>query len=328
MKSLTALQKDLILGLLGIAACLIVPWFVHERYWLGELITLLLYAAVAIQWNVLLGHAGVFSLGQMLFFAIGSYSVAMASTYWGISPWVTIPLCGFVASLAALAIGAACLRLETAYVALLTFAVVYMVYTLVTTESACFVSTGGGCQPLFGGTNGFSQFQDFGFRQTLRGNWIFGNYYVALAAFAISLFISFMIIHGRLGLAFRAMSDSRVYAASRGISHTHYKLVAFVVTSFVTAMIGAVYAAHFRFAGPSLLEFSTLLFILSMVIVGGPKSTWGPVLGAVLMMTLNEAVRPLGDVRNTVSGAALVVCILLFPKGLAGWRSFRKTSRS
>ena len=318
MSKLGELQKHLLGALLLFATVAVLPLFIHERYILGELITLMLWASVAVQWNVLMGHAGVFSLAQMLLFAIGSYTVAMLATYLGISPWFSIPLGACLAAAAALVIGIACLRLATAYVALLTFAIAYMIYTLIITQSDCYSTTGGGCNPFFGGTNGFAQFEDLGFRRWLKGNWLVGNYIAVLTVFALSFFASIIVIHGRLGLAFRTISDSAIYAASRGINRTKFQIIAFVVTAFFTGMTGAMHATHFRFSGPSLFDLSTLFFILSMVIVGGLKSTWGPVFGAVLMTVLVEVAKSMGDIRNSLIGAVLVLFVLLLPKGIAG----------
>ncbi|MBK1870592.1 phenylacetaldoxime dehydratase family protein [Aestuariivirga sp. YIM B02566] len=312
------MSRHLLGAVLLLAALSALPFLVTERYALGEFITFLIWASVAVQWNVLTGHAGVFSLGQMLFFAIGSYCVAMFAVYFGLPPWASMPVAGLAAGVAALLIGLACLRLAAAYVALLTFAIAYMVYTLIITDSACYITTGGTCTPFFGGTNGFSQFVDLGFRKLLKGNWIVGNYFSVLAVFALSFIASIIVIHGRLGLAFRATSDSAIYAAARGINRTKFQLIAFVVTAFFTGLAGASYAAHFRFAGPSLFELSTLMFVLSMVIVGGLKSTWGPIFGAALMMILVEVGKSMGDVRNTLIGLVLVIFVLLLPKGVAG----------
>lgn len=312
------LQKNLFGALLLLVLMAALPLALTQRYLLGEVITLMLWASVAIQWNVLMGHAGVFSLSQMLFFACGSYTVAMLGSYLDVSPWLSIPLGAVVAAAAALVIGVACLRLAPAYVALLTFAIGAMILSLINSESDCFRNIGGNCMTFWGGTNGFNQFPDFGFRRWLKGNWLLGNYFVVLMSFIISLVASIVIIHGRYGLAFRAMSDSAIYAASRGISRTKFQIMAFVVTAFFTGVTGGVYAAHFRYTGTSLLDFSTLVFILSMVIVGGLKSTWGPVCGAVLMSVLVEVAKNYGDVRNILMGLVLVVFVLLLPKGIAG----------
>jgi branched-chain amino acid transport system permease protein len=312
------LQKHLLGTLLLFVLMATLPLMITQRYLLGEVITFMLWTSVAVQWNVLMGHAGVFSLGQMLFLACGSYTVAMLGTYLGVSPWLSIPLGAVVAAVAALAIGVACLRLAPAYVALLTFAIGFMILTLISSESECYRTIGGNCLTFWGGTIGFNQFPDFGFRPWLKGNWLLGNYFTVLVSFIISLVASIVIIHGRFGLAFRAMSDSAIYAASRGISRTKFQIIAFAITAFFTGMTGGVYAAHFRYTGTSLLDFSTLVFILSIVIVGGLKSTWGPVLGGVLMTALVEVAKSFGDVRNTLLGLVLVVFVLLLPKGVAG----------
>jgi len=169
MISSREMVRHLIGAVLLLAALSVLPFVITERYALGEIITFLIWAAVAVQWNVLTGHAGVFSLGQMLFFAIGSYAVAMLAVYFGLSPWASMPVAGLTAAVAALLIGLACLRLAAAYVALLTFAIAYMIYTLIITDSACYITTGGTCTPFFGGTNGFSPVRRSGIPQAAQG---------------------------------------------------------------------------------------------------------------------------------------------------------------
>ncbi len=317
---MTSELRNNLLGALALFTVLaFVPALIGERYLLNEMVILLLWASVAVQWNVLTGHAGVFSLGQMLLFAIGAYTVAMTSTYLGLSPWIAMPVGGLLAAVAALLIGLACLRLAAAYVALLTFAMSYMVYVLIITETNCFTTFGGGCQRFFGGTSGFSRIEDLGFRQLLKRDWIVGNYFTVLGVFAMSFVASIIVIHGRLGLAFRAIADSPVYAAARGLNRTRFRLIAFVVTAFFTGLTGAAYGAHFRTAGPSLFDFSTLLFILSMMIVGGLRSTWGPVAGAAIMMGIVEIAKDVSDIRNTLIGLVIVVFVVSMPDGIAGF---------
>ncbi len=317
MSNLTPLQRNLLIALGFLALMAIMPLMITQRYFLGQIILFMIWASVAIQWNVLIGHAGVFSLAQMLIFAIGAYALAMMNSYLGISPWVAMPLAAIVAAACALVIGLACLRLGTAYVALLTFAISYMVYVLIITEATCYTNVGGGCQRFFGGTTGFSRLDDLGFRKVLRGQWMVGNFYVVLGALALSLISSIYVIHGRLGLAFLALSDSRTYAISRGLARTKFQILAFVITAFFTGLTGAVYAAHFKSAGPSLFDFSLLMLVLAMVIVGGLKSTWGPLAGAAIMMTVVELAKDYGDIRNTIVGLVLVVFVVLLPSGFA-----------
>ncbi|MEZ5751716.1 MAG: branched-chain amino acid ABC transporter permease [Paracoccaceae bacterium] len=328
MTRLDPLFRHLLLSVVIVACFALLPLVLTQRYFLGEVIVFFLWAMVALNWNLLMGHAGVFSLAQMLFFATGAYAVAMSTSYMDLSIWAAIPLGALVAALAAFFIGLACLRLTGAYVALLTFAIVGMVHVLIITETECFAIVRNSCQQLFGGAPGFSQFTDFGFRPMLRGNWILGNYYAALTAFALCLVVVVVVIHGRLGLAFRAIRDNVGYASSRGINRRKYQIAAFCISALMTGLAGAIYAAHFRAAGPSLFDFSTLLFVLSMVVVGGVGSTWGPLVGAGTMMLIIEFSKSMGDARNLILGVSLVIFVVALPKGLAGlWARLRGSRR-
>lgn len=314
---MSTLQRHLAIGLAVIAVFAALPLAISERYLLGEVIVFFIWAMVAMNWNVLMGHAGVFSLGQMLFFAVGAYGMAMGATFTGMTVWAAIPVAALTSAALALVVGMACLRLTGAYVALLTYAIAEMIHVLIITDTVCFTLVANNCQQLFGGSTGFSRFDDFGFRALLKGNWILGNYYAVLVAFAITVLGVVVVIHGRLGLAFRAIRDNVGYASSRGIDRKKYQVAAFVITAFLTGLAGGVYAAHYRFAGPSLFEFSTLMFILAMVVVGGLGSTWGPLIGTGSMMIVVELSKEMGDARNLVLGLALVIFVVVMPKGLA-----------
>jgi branched-chain amino acid transport system permease protein len=314
---MTGLQRHLGFGLLVVVGFAALPLVITERYMLGEIIVFFIWAMVAMNWNVLMGHAGVFSLAQLLFFACGAYGVAMSVTFLELSVWQAIPLAATFSAGAALLVGMACLRLTGAYVALLTYAIAATVHILIITETECFTLVRNNCQQLFGGSTGFSRFDDFGFRPLLRGNWVLGHYYVVLAAFALTIVAVVVIIHGRLGLAFRAIRDNVGYASSRGIDRKTYQVAAFAITAFLTGLAGGVYAAHYRFAGPSLFEFSTLMFVLAMVVVGGLGSTWGPLVGTGVILIVVEVSKEMGDARNLILGLALILFVMFLPKGLA-----------
>jgi branched-chain amino acid transport system permease protein len=143
----------------------------------------------------------------------------------------------------------------------------------------------------------------------------------------VTTLASVVSIHGRLGLGFRAIGDNVGYASSRGIDRRKYQTAAFALSALLTGLAGGVYAAHFRFAGPSLFEFSTLMYILAMVVVGGAGSTWGPIIGAGVMMVVVELSKEMGDARNLVLGVSLIVFVVILPKGLAQLPAkLRKTS--
>ena len=317
MTGFDTLARHLMIGLVVIVAFAALPVFITQRYWLGEVVVFFIWAMVAMNWNLLMGHAGVFSLAQMLFFAVGAYGTAMVATFTGLSVWAAIPLAAASSMVLALVVGLACLRLTGAYVALLTYAIAEMIHVLIITDTDCFTLIRNNCQQLFGGATGFSRFDDFGFRPLLKQDWMLGNYYTVLVAFGVTITAVVVIIHGRLGLAFRAIRDNVGYASSRGIDRKNYQVAAFAISALLTGLAGGVYAGHFRFAGPSLFEFSTLMFILAIVVVGGLGSTWGPLVGTGIMMIVVEVSKEMGDSRNLVLGLALVVFVVLLPKGLA-----------
>jgi branched-chain amino acid transport system permease protein len=312
-----ALRGHILIAICVIASFAVLPLFIGERYLLGQIITFFFWAIVASQWNLIMGHGGVFSLAQMFFFACGAYATAMMVEYGGISIWAALPLAGLISSGFAVLIGAACLRLSGAYVALLTYAIATMVQVLIITDTNCYQVVGGVCQELFGGATGFSGFEDFGFRATLKGNWIVGNYFVVLGVFAITMLVTVVVIHGRYGLAFRAIRDNLGYASSRGISRFRYQMIVFAISAFFTGLAGAAYAGHFKFAGPSLFDFSTAIMVLSMVIVGGSGSTWGPIIGTAVIMVVIEWMKEFGDARNLGLGLALILFVIFLPGGLA-----------
>jgi branched-chain amino acid transport system permease protein len=186
-----------------------------------------------------MGHCGVFSLAQMFFLTCGAYSTAMMVNFGGLSIWAAIPMAALIYAGFALRIGAACLRLSGAYVALQTYAIATMVQVLIITYTTCFSQTAGDCRELFGGATGFSGFEDFGFRKILKANWMIGNYFVVLAIFALTMLVTVTVIHGRYGLAFRAIRDNLGNASSRGISRFHYQMIVFAISAFFTGLAGA-----------------------------------------------------------------------------------------
>ncbi len=171
-------------------------------------------------------------------------------------------------------IGVACLRLRGPYVALLTLAIAQVIYLIVVNDAACFTNPPSGCLPLFGGVRGFSKFGDLGFRNLLGSKWYVAHYYVGLGLALVASIFSIAIFHGPLGLAFKALRDNPGYAMSRGISKFKYQLWVFGLSAFFTGLAGAFYATQFGVVGPVVFSLSALLFLMSMIVVGGMGTIW------------------------------------------------------
>ncbi|MBK1866511.1 branched-chain amino acid ABC transporter permease [Aestuariivirga sp. YIM B02566] len=315
---MTPIRRDILIGLICIAVALIVPFVFGGRYVVTQATVFFVWAIVVVQWNLVLGVGGIFSLAQMALFAIGGYATAMLGFYLKVPMLVAIPLGGLIAVVAGMIIGLACLRLRGPYVALLTLAIAQVMYVLIVNDTGCFTNVSG-CMPLFGGVRGIGQFGDLGFRSLFPSKWYIAHYYVALGLLALAFVFSVAVIRGPLGLAFKALRDSPGYALSRGISRFKYQLWIFAVSAFFTGIAGGFYAVHFRVIGPTVFSFSLLLFLIAMIVVGGMGSIWGPLLGAALLMLADEGMKEFSDYRNIGLGLLITLFVIAWPRGLAGW---------
>jgi branched-chain amino acid transport system permease protein len=314
-------RRDIFIALALAAVLALVPLITGTRYVLTQMTLFFIWAIVVTQWNLVLGVAGIFSLAQMALFATGAYATAMLGYYFAVPILLAMPVAGLVTVAVSALIGLACLRLRGPYVALLTLAIAQVIYLMVVNDTACFTNPPSGCLPLFGGVRGFSRFGDLGFRGLLGSKWYVAHYYVGLALATLAVIFSIAIIRGPLGLAFQALRDNPGYAISRGISKFNYQLWVFSLSAFFTGIAGAFYAAQFGVVGPIVFSLAMLLFLLSMIVVGGMGTVWGPLLGAAVLMLADEGMREFGDWRDIGLGLILAVFVILLPKGLIGLRS-------
>ncbi len=328
-------SKQTWLAVILVAIAAVLPLLSGNRYLIGQMIVFCLWATVAMQWNLVLGYAGIFSLAQLALYACGAYATAMLGFFLGWSLWAAMPVAAIVTAGFGLVIGAACLRLRGPYVALLTLAIAQVVYVLIVTEADCFTYIDGVCQQLFGGARGLSRFGELGFRELFGYKFIYAHFYLALTLLVLSSIATLIVIRGPMGLAFRALRDNPGYAVSRGINRFKYQLLVFAVSAFFTGLAGALQAAHFKSAGPSLFSPSLLLFLLAAIVIGGLGRFWGPILGTALLMLVDEGLKEVSDYRNIGLGLLIAAFVILMPQGLAGWAGnllegarHRKSSRT
>ena len=284
------------------------PIFIANRYVLDLLILFCIWSAVASHWNLVMGHAGIFSLAQMAIFSLGGYFTAVLGFHLGVPPaWSLLPA-GVFCALFGLLIALPCLRLRGAYVALLTLSAHYVVYLLILADTTGFT----------GGSYGMYGFGDYGFRQMFGPRWeIIGNYYIGLTIFFVMLAAAYFVATSPLGLAFRALRDSEAYAQSRGISRYRYQLLVFTITSFFIGIAGSFYGTHIKLVDPTSFEFSTIMMLLAIMVIGGQRHRWGALLGCALVITLNEALRGVPEWRSVVVAMVTIFMLLMWPTGLA-----------
>ena len=204
--------------------------------------------------------------------------------------------------------------------ALLTLSIAYILFLLIVTDTECIYYEGTVCRSLTEGWKGLGRYGDYGFRDWFGRNFHLGNYGLTLAILALATVFAFVIIRSPMGLAFRALRDNPGYAMSRGVSRFKYQLLVFAFSAFFTGLAGSAYAGVFRVIGPNVLQLGLLLFLLSMMVVGGLGRPWGPLIGATLLMFVDETLKEefLADYRNIGLGLILAAVVVLLPQGIAG----------
>lgn len=315
--------RDFVIFAILLGVALAFPFFGVPRFILAAVLIMYCYATVVSQWNLVFGLAGIFSLAQVAIFAFGAYSTALLGRYLEWELWYTFPVAGVGGILFSILIGLACLRLRGIYVALLTLAVSQMMFVLIQTDAACSalnkIKNPKSCVSFTGGSQGLGDFGSFGWRAVLGGrNWMTGDYYTMLGLLVVGLIVTYLITRSRMGLAFRALRDNEELARSRGISQYKYQLLVFGASAFLTAAAGGFYAAHFGAVGINLFAFPLLLFLISMLVVGGIGRLWGPLLGAALLMSADEVFKEFSDWRNVGLGIVVLLFMIFLPDGLAG----------
>jgi branched-chain amino acid transport system permease protein len=237
----------------------------------------LLYAIAASAWNIVGGYAGQVSVGHVVFFGCGAYAAMGAYAHFGLSPLVGIPA-GIVFAVAIAAIiGTPTLRLSGHYFSMATIAVAELVRLVVTNTEYLGAAVG-----LSGPTVPRNIF-DLSFTSALP------YYYLFLVTLAITLAITWWMTSSRMGFYLRAIRDSERAARSLGAPAARTKLYAFMLSAGLTAVAGALYAMMFGFVDPeSGLGILISVKILIMAALGGAGLLFGPLVGAAILVPLEE----------------------------------------
>jgi branched-chain amino acid transport system permease protein len=293
----------------------VLPVFLKDPYLMNIVILSLLFAVLACSWNLICGYTGIFTFGHQAFFGLGAYVSSLLAMKAGLSPWLGLLIGGLAGGLVGFLIGLPCLRLRAApYIA---------ITTLAFSEIARIV-----CMNLVGLTRGelglwgIPEFPEIplpgGISIQFTGIDRTGYYYVILVIFLFTLGMIGGILRSHAGLALRAIRDDQDAALSLGIDTTRFKLLAFIISSFLAGLVGAFYAHYIMILTPtSVMSVGIMIEIISVTLVGGLGTFWGPIIGAFSLTALLEYLREFGEYRFMLYGALLVATIMFMPKGIA-----------
>jgi branched-chain amino acid transport system permease protein len=280
-----------------IAPMLLYPFF---------LMKLLCFALFASAFNLLLGYGGLLSFGHAAYFGMASYVSAHAAKVWGFSPELAI-LAGVVAAaVLGLLFGSLAIRRQGIYFAMVTLAFAQMVYFFALQA------------PFTGGEDGI---------QAVPRGYLFGVldlsnamtlYYVVVAIFMFGILAIYRIIHSPFGQVLKAIRDNEPRAVSLGYRANHYKLAVFVLSATLAGLAGATKAIVVQLASLTDVYWGMSGEVVLMTLLGGMGTVFGPMVGAGIIITMQNYLSELGAWVTVVQGVIFVIAVLLFRRGIVG----------
>lgn len=310
-----------------LAALLVAP-LVIGAYPLTLAITVLIAIVGAVGLNLLTGTTGLISLGQAGFLAVGAYGNAILLVDYGWPVWLSLPAGGVAAAVVSLFVGVPSLRLKGLYLAITTLAFAFIISHVILYA-----------EPITHGPNGIF----------VNGATLFGYnvqkgpplYYFALAVTVLIVLMVMNVQRSRVGRAWLAIRDHDIAARAMGIDLTRYKLMAFVMSSFIVGIAGGLMSLQIRFINIDVFALILSIEALAIIILGGLGSVAGAILGAVFLTLLPEGIRLffnlilepgssfystyVYEIRGVTYGAVIVAFLRFKPDGLVGfWRDQKK----
>lgn len=297
--------------LLGIITMIVLPLLPVDNFKMRMVIMVGIYMILAMSLNLITGYTGQLSLGHAAFYGIGAYTSAILSMRFGFGFLITAPIAAIIAAIIALLLGIPTLKLQGAYLAIVTLGFSEIVRII----ALNWMSLTRG--PM--GIPGIPRPQILGYQVTSSS----GYYYLILILVVLTYISIQRIIKSRIGRAFIAIREDELAAQSMGISTLKYKIMSFTISAFFAGLAGSYYAHFVTYIDPQSFTFNESIQILSMVVLGGMGNMIGVMLGAVVLVLAPESLRFLEDYRMVMYGAVLILMMLVRPQGLLGGLRFR-----
>lgn len=280
----------------------------------GYVVTLIGFAAIygvfCTGLNFFMGYTGQASFGQNAFAALGGYGTAVltANYYWDpvLALLVSMVVSGSIAAL----VGYPTLRLRGHYLAMATFALGLITYEISIEWSS-----------LTQGYMGLSGIPPLGI-----GKWELVSEKHQLIVLALvmllGVWVSVRLRESRFGRALRAIAGSEAAANALGINVARYKLAAFVIAAVYASVAGSLFAHFVGFISPEVFGASMVILSFTMLYLGGVGTTWGPIIGALIVSLLPEVLRGLKEMQDVVYSMVLISILIFAPRGLSGLNLF------
>jgi len=285
-----------------VALLVLAPFFVYPVF----LMKALCFALFACAFNLLIGYVGLLSFGHAVFLGGAGYGSAHAAKVWGFPPEAAILFGTLVAAALGVVIGALTIRSRGIYFANITLAFAQMIYFF--SVQAKFTGGEDGIQSVPRGV--FLGLLDLRRPLTM--------YFVVLAIFLLGFLIVYRAIHSPFGQVLKAIRENEPRATSLGYRAEHYKLIVFALSATLSGLAGATKAIVFQLASLTDVHWTMSGEVVLMTLLGGLGTVFGPVVGAFIMIGLENYLATLGAWVTIVQGVIFVVCVLIFRRGVVG----------
>ena len=284
-------------GFLVIAPAFIYPVFLMKA---------LCFALFACAFNLLIGYVGLLSFGHALYFGWASYLAAYSAKAWGFSPEFAILTGVATAAVFGLVAGALAIRRQGIYFAMITLAFAQMMF-LVAVRA-----------PFTGGEDGIQAVP----RGTLFGLVDLSNqtnmYITVVAIFLAGFLLIYRVINSPFGEVLKAIRENEARAISLGYKTDRYKLVAFVLSAALAGLAGGTKAIVLQIASLTDVNWPMSGEVVLMALVGGLGTAFGPVVGAFVIIAMQNYLAQVGQWVTVIQGVVFVACVLLFRRGIIG----------
>ena len=297
------------------ALIVVLPFAVDDNYLLHMAVTVGLMAYLAMAWNVLGGLAGQDSFGHAAFVGVGAYTSSLLLIHYHVSPWLGMLAGGALAVCLSVIIGFPSFRLRGTFFTLSTLAFAEVVRIIVVnTEQIGPLDIRGAAGlsiPLVGDAPGLFQFGDK-----------LPYYYIIWVMTFVVYYVSYRLKKSKYGLFLGAIADDEEAAQANGVDVLQAKMLALVISAFFAALGGTFYAQFYRSVDPSnILSISFSIDFVLLSIIGGTKSLFGPIVGAVMLTPVGEIARvnlggSYSGLHKIVYGIVLIGVVLYLPNGL------------
>ena len=265
-----------------------------------------MFVLMALGLNIVVGKSGLLDLGYVAFFAIGAYSQAILSTYYGWNTWTVMPVGIGLAMVSGVILGLPALRLRGDYLAIITLGFGEIVRII-----AININITGGPNGIPGIPNPPS-FLGINFNLENTRNYFYLVFFLIL----ITIWMIRRFTIRRPGRAWEAIRQDEDVAALMGVNTLVYKLWSFVIGAAVGGAAGVIYASKVMVISPDMFKFEVSILILACVVFGGLGNIWGVILGGAMLAYLPERIRFLTEARQLVFGLVLIIMMNLRPDGL------------